>query len=258
VAYASRSASFVGSTNTAAISKPLPVFRTLKKNVGSAPSRTASYGARKLAETREEVLRRNALEEMFVSSRKGFLTIAYSILRNREDAEDAVQEAFLSAYRHLQSFEGRSALKTWLTRIVLNAALMIQRKRKTSTIQPPPENSDSREANWMENTQTSEPDPEMVHAERETVECINQILGKMNPVLRQAFTMTYYDELSGQEACAALGVSVGTFKARLFRARRQVLDQTERILVAPIHKTTLSASEFLKANDSRVGGDLNS
>jgi RNA polymerase sigma-70 factor (ECF subfamily) len=248
VAYTSRSASFVGSTNTAAISKPLPVFRTLKKNVGSGPSRTASYGARKLAETREEVVRRNALEEMFVASRKGFLTIAYSILRNREDAEDAVQEAFLSAYRHLQSFEGRSALKTWLTRIVLNAALMIQRKRKTSTIQPPPENSDSREANWMENIPTSEPDPEMVHAERKALQFIDGILGKMKPVLRQAFTMTYYDELTGPEACAVLGVSAGTFKARLFRAKRQVFDQTQRALLTPTHKTTLSASEFLKCN----------
>jgi RNA polymerase sigma-70 factor, ECF subfamily len=248
VDYASRSASFVGSTNAAAISKPLPVFRTLKKNLGLAPSRTASYGARKLAETREEVLRRDALEEMFVASRKAFLAIAYSILRNSEDAEDAVQEAFLSAYRHLRSFEGRSALKTWLTRIVLNAALMIHRKRKLSSIQPLPENSDSREANWTENIPTPEPDPEMVHAERKALQFIDGILGKMKPVLRQAFTMTYYDELTGPEACAVLGVSAGTFKARLFRAKRQVFDQAQRALMAPTHKTTLSASEFLKCN----------
>jgi RNA polymerase sigma-70 factor (ECF subfamily) len=183
---------------------------------------------------------------MFLASRRNFVAMAHGILGNREDAEDAVQNAFLSGYLHLRSFEGRSALRTWFTRIVLNAALMIQRKRKPSTIQPLPENSNSREVNWTENIPASEPDPEMVHAERETFECINWILGKMNPVLRQAFTMTYYDELSGKEACAVLGVSSGTFKARLFRARRQVLDQTERILVAPMHKTTLSAAEFLK------------
>ena len=244
--YALGTTSSSGQCNEAAARKPLPVFRTLKKHVRSAPSKTASYGARKLVETREEVLKEDALEEMFVASRKRFLATAYSILRNREDAEDAVQEAYLSAYRHLRSFEGRSALRTWFTRIVLNAALMIQRKRKPTTIQPLPENSNSHEVDWTENIPASEPDPEIVHAERETFECINGILGKMNPVLRQAFTMTYYDELSGPEACAVLGVSVGTFKARLFRARRQVLDQTERTLVAPIHKTTLSASEFLK------------
>ena len=183
---------------------------------------------------------------MFVASRPKFVAMARAILRNREDAEDAVQNAFLSGYLHLRSFEGRSALRTWFTRIVLNAALMIQRKRKPSTIQPLPENSDPHEVNWTESIPASEPGPEMVLAERETVQLIDGILGKMKPVLRQAFTMTYFDELSGQEACALLGISSGTFKARLFRARRQLLDRTDRALVAPIHKTTASASAFSK------------
>ena len=244
--YASTSRSFVGPANAAAISKPLPVFRARKRAARPTSCESPSCEARTVVETRAEVMGREAFEEMFVASRPKFVATAYAILRNREDAEDAVQNAFLSGYLHLRSFEGRSALRTWFTRIVLNAALMIQRKRKPSTIQPLPENSNSREVNWTENIPASEPDPEMVHAERETFECIDGILGKMKPVLRQAFTMTYYDELSGPEACAVLGVSAGTFKARLFRAKRQVLDQTERALVAPIHKKTLLASEFLK------------
>ena len=244
--YALGTTSSSGQCNEAAARKPLPVFRTLKKHVRSAPSKTASYGARKLVETREEVLKEDALEEMFVASRKRFLATAYSILRNREDAEDAVQEAYLSAYRHLRSFEGRSALRTWLTRIVMNAALMMQRKRKPSAVRSLSESGASHDDGWTENIPDSQPDPEMIHAERETLQFIDEKLGKLKPRLRQAFMMTYYDELSGPEACAVLGVSVGTFKARLFRARRQVLDQTERTLVAPIHKTTLSASEFLK------------
>jgi RNA polymerase sigma-70 factor, ECF subfamily len=214
--------------------------------VRSTSCESPSYEAHTVVETQAEVIGSEAFEEMFVASRPKFVAMAYAILRNREDAEDAVQNAFLSGYLHLRSFEGRSALGTWFTRIVLNAALMIQRKCKPSTIQPLPENSNSREANWTENIPASEPDPELVHAERETLQLIDGILGKMKPVLRQAFTMTYFDELSGPETCALLGVSVGTFKARLFRARRQVLDQTERTLVAPIHKTTLLASEFLK------------
>jgi RNA polymerase sigma-70 factor, ECF subfamily len=246
VTYASRSASFVGRTNAAAISKLLPLFRTPERNVRSTFCKSPSYEADNVAKTRSEIIGREAFEEMFVASRRKFVATAYAILRNREDAEDAVQNAFLSGYLHLRSFEGRSALRTWFTRIVLNAALMIQRKRKPSTIQPLPENSNSREVNWTENIPASEPDPEMVHAERETLQLIDGILGKMKPVLRQAFTMTYCDELSGPEACAVLGVSSGTFRARLFRARRQVLDQTERTFVTPVHKTTLSASEFLK------------
>lgn len=244
--YASRSTSFVGRANAAAISKPLPVFRTRKGTVRSTSCESPSYEAYTVVKTRAEVIAREAFEEMFVASRPKFVAMAHAILRNREDAEDAVQNAFLSGYLHLRSFEGRSALRTWFTRIVLNAALMIQRKRKPSALQPLPENSNSREVNWAENIPASEPDPEMVHAERETLQLVDGILGKMKPVLRQAFTMIYYDELSGPETCALLGVSAGTFKARLFRARRQVLDQTERALVAPIHKKTFSASKFLK------------
>jgi RNA polymerase sigma-70 factor (ECF subfamily) len=246
VTNASRSRSFVGRTNAAAISKPLPVFRTRKRTVRSTSCESPSYEAHTDVETRAGVIGREAFEEMFVASRPKFVAMAHAILRNREDAEDAVQNAFLSGYLHLRSFEGRSALRTWFTRIVLNAALMIQRKRKRSTIQPLPENSNSHEVNWTENIPASEPDPEMVHAEREALQLIDGILGNMKPVLRQAFTMTYYDELSGPEACALLGVSAGTFKARLFRAKRHVFDQTERDLVAPFHKKTLWASEFFE------------
>jgi RNA polymerase sigma-70 factor (ECF subfamily) len=239
--YASRSANFVGRNNTAAVSKPLPVFRTRKRVVRSTSCESPSYEAHNVAETRAEVIGTEAFEEMFVASRQKFVATAHAILRNREDAEDAVQNAFLSGYLHLRSFEGRSALRTWFTRIVMNAALMIQRKRKPSMIQPLAENSNSCEFNWTENIPASEPDPEMVHAERETFECINEILAEMKPVLRQAFTMTYFDELSGPEASAVLGVSAGTFKARLFRARRQLLNQAQRVLEIPIRKTTPSA-----------------
>jgi len=239
--YASKSASFVGRTNAAAISKPLPVFRTRKRNARSTSCESPSYEAHNVAETRAEVIGTEAFEEMFVASRQKFIATAHAILRNREDAEDAVQNAFLSAYLHLGSFEGRSALRTWFTRVVLNAALMIQRKRKPWVIQSLSENSNSRELNGTENIPASDPDPEMVNAERETFECINGILGKMKPVLRQAFTMTYYDELSGTEASAMLGVSAGTFKARLFRARRQLSNEAQRALEIPIRKTTPSA-----------------
>jgi RNA polymerase sigma-70 factor, ECF subfamily len=246
VTYASRTESVSRHTIAPEFSKALPVFRRSKWIVRSTSCGTASNLAHNLVETRVEVIGRKAFEEMFVASRPKFVAMACSILRNREDAEDAVQNAFLSGYLHLRSFEGRSALKTWFTRIVLNAALMIQRKRKPYAIAPLPGNYNSHEVDWTENIPASEPDPEMVHAEWETLQLVDAILGKMKPVLRQALTMTYFDELSGAEASALLGVSTGTFKARLFRARRQLLDQTERALVAPIHKTTASASEFLK------------
>ena len=243
--YASGTASVSGRNSTPEPSGALPLFRTPKTNVRSSCGR-ASNLARRVGKTHAEVLGSEALGEMFAVSRSKFVAIAYPILRNREDAEDAVQNAFLSGYLHLRSFEGRSALRTWFTRIVLNAALMIQRKRKPSATAPVPQASSSHEANWLESIPASQPDPETAHAERETFDFINGILGKMKPILRQTLTMIYFDELSSPEACALLGISSTAFKARLFRARRELLNQAQRALRAPIHKTTTSGVRILK------------
>ena len=255
--YASRTANVSRPTNAPGSRRALPVLRTAKRNVRSISGERASDLADCFVKAHAEALRKRALEEMFVASRSKFIAIAYSILRNREDAEDAVQNAFLSGYRHLRSFEGRSALRTWFTRIVLNAALMVQRKRRPSAIAPLPEDSNSHKVNWFESIPASQPDPETVHAAQETFDLINGILGKMKPILREALTMTYFDELSGSEGSSLLGISTATFKARLFRARRELLDQAHRALLG-IHKTTPSGVRILKnLDDSRVCGDLN-
>ncbi len=241
MAYASASGSFSGRTRAASVSKPLPVFRGRKRNPVSTSYKPASHESHNLVEAGPEVMGMEAFQEMFVAYRPKFVAIAHAILRNREDAEDAVQNAFVSGYLHLRSFEGRSALTTWFTRIVLNAALMIRRKRKSPWISPQPETSTSDDGRWMQRITASQPDPEMVYAEREAFEFINAVLGKMKPALRQALTMTYYDELSGPEACALLGLSSGTFKARLFRAKRQLLNQAHRALVAPVRRAPPSS-----------------
>ena len=200
---------------------------------------SASYQSRGIVE---------ALQEMFLASRPKFVGMAYSILRNKEDAEDAVQDAFLSAYVHLRNFEGRSAFTTWFTRIVLNAALMVLRKRTNSRIDSLPESSSSGEISWTERIPTPQPDPEMVCAEGETFQLIDVLLGKMSPVLRQSFTMTYYDEMSSREACTLLGVSIGTFKSRVFRARRHLMALAQRSLVAPIRRAEHSPFSFDKVD----------
>ena len=208
----------------------------------------ASYTSCRFVPAQPEGHGWEAVQEMFLASRPRFVALAYSILRNKEDAEDAVQNAFLSAYLHLRSFEGRSALTTWFTRIVLNAALMIRRKRKPSWMDPLPEPNTTDDTPWTERIPASQPDPEMVYAEEETFQLIDVVLGRMSPLLRQAFTMTYYDEMSAREACALLGVSTGTFKSRLFRARRHLMDQAQRSLLAPIRRATQSPFSFGKVD----------
>jgi RNA polymerase sigma-70 factor (ECF subfamily) len=198
-------------------------------------SRTAaSYTSPRFVPAQAEGHEWEAVQEMFLASRPRFVALAYSILRNKEDAEDAVQNAFLSAYLHLRAFEGRSAFTTWFTRIVFNAALMIRRKRKGSWNDSRRESSTTDDTPWTERIPAAQPDPEMMYAEEETLQLIDVLLGRMNPLLRQAFTMTYYQEMSNEEASALLGVTTGTFKARLFRARRHLISHAARSLLAPI------------------------
>lgn len=195
-----------------------------------------------------------ALEEIFLASRTKFIRIAYSVLRNKEDAEDAVQDAILSAYLHLRNFEGRAAFTTWFTRIVLNAALMILRKRTRSRIVSVPEPSTGEEIPWIERIPTSEPDPEMVCAEGETLELIDHVLTTMKPMHRQAFTTTYFDELSSAEGSALLGVSTGTFKARLLRARQHLLNRAKRSHIGSIRRATRMPLSFRENGLRGVSG----
>ncbi len=198
----------------------------------------ASCTSRRFVPAQPEGHEWEAVQELFLASRPRFVALAYSILRNKEDAEDAVQDALLSAYLHLRAFEGRSAFRTWFTRIVLNAALMIRRKRKSLWTDSERESSTTDDTPWTERIPAAQPDPEMMYAEEETLQLIDVLLGRMSPVLRQAFTMTYYQEMSNQEAGALLGVTTGTFKSRLFRARRQLMNQASRLLLAPIRRAT--------------------
>ena len=173
---------------------------------------------------------------MLLTSRQKFLAVAYAILRNKQDAEDAIQNASLSAFTHLRTFEGRSALTTWFTRIVVNAALMIQRKRRQSRIDSLPDTGTTDYTTWAERIPSAQPDPEILCADGEIVQQIDSVLGQMKPALRQAFTMTYHDEMSNREACASLGVPAATFKARLFRARRYLANHAQHSIVAPIRR----------------------
>ena len=235
MSYASRSATYGRrSYKGASDSRSRHSAGRHRNSPASLPS-SASYQSSGIVET---------LQEMFLASRPKFVAMAYSILRNKEDAEDAVQDAVLSAYVHLRNFEGRSAFTTWFTRIVLNAALMILRKRTNSRIDSLPEPPTADQIPWTEWIPASQPDPEMACAGRETLQLIDALLAKMNPVLRQAFTMTYYHEMSSREACVLLNVSTGTFKSRLFRARRHLINLAQRSLVAPIRRAAHSRFSF--------------
>ena len=161
----------------------------------------------------------SAFEELYRRHRRRMFRLAYRVTRSREDAEDAVQDAVLSACRHLSSFEGRCAPTTWLTRIVMNAALMLRRKRKNAACWISPE-TDADMSLFADTVADAQPNPELAYSRLESVEVLDAHLNELNPLLREALVTTYYDELTINEASSALGAPPGTIKARLFRGRR--------------------------------------
>ena len=116
--------------------------------------------------------------------------VALHRLRNVEDAEDAVQDALLSAYKYIGQFEGRSQLSTWLTSIVTNAARMKLRKRsrrETVSLDDDQENDGSTLARELKDGQ---PNPEVLCARTEMNEALRRGLCQLSPKLRSAFEGT--------------------------------------------------------------------
>ena len=148
--------------------------------------------------------------------------IAFRFLGSREDAEDAVQDGLLAATRNLRSFEGRAQFSTWLTRVVVNAALMRRRKLRghvfTSIDQ---QNPDEPGLSLASRIADPHPDPEEAYARKEQRTIMKQWLEALPPSYRSALWLRDIEGMTTEEAAEALGLSTGTLKSRLHRARLQ-------------------------------------
>lgn len=189
------------------------------RSTGTAAPFRSSRRRFKRRRTSLEAKQQRVLYELLLTSRDRFVGVAHSILQNKEDAEDAVQDAFLSACRYSRNFEGRSAVTTWFTRIVMNAALMIRRKRKTGGLQSF-HDLNRGDTVLLENMPDRQLNPELTCSQMQSVQFLDALLNKLKPRLREAIRLTYYDELSASEASSTLGISLTTYKSRLLRGRR--------------------------------------
>ncbi len=155
---------------------------------------------------------------------------ALRVLGNTEDAEDALQDGLLSAYRNLRRFEGRSQFSTWLTRIVINAALMRRRSAKARPALSLDETPREDELPAAERFADDGPNPEQVFQSTEIREMISENLDELSPLLRTAFVLREVHGYSTGEAAKKLGVTENTLKARLWRARHQMAERLGRRL----------------------------
>ena len=139
--------------------------------------------------------------------------VAYRMLRNVEDAEDAVQEAFISAYRSFATFKGQSKVSTWLYRIVVNSCLMKIRKGKSRTKYFVETGyNDAVIQDWGN-------DPEEAAVNQELGEVVEMGLLGLSPDLRAAVVLRDVQGLSPEEATESLGISVAAIKSRLHWGR---------------------------------------
>lgn len=173
---------------------------------------------------------KEAVEMLFSRYQRPLFQTALRVLGNSEEAEDALQDGLLSAFRNLKRFEGRSQFSTWLTRIVINAALMRRRSAKSRPAVSLDEAPRENELPATERYADDAPNPEQVYAGTELREMIDSNLNELSPLLRTAFVLREMEGYSTGEAAKKLGVTENTLKARLWRARHQLAERLGRRL----------------------------
>ena len=150
--------------------------------------------------------------------------IALSVLRDAADAEDALQESYLDAYRAINSFRGESSLATWLSRLVLNHCLARRRRQqRRDNIVPIVQQSEDFDARDVD---LESPDRSLVRAEIR--ELIERKVGELPDDFRTVFVMRSIEELSVEETAHLLSIPEATVRSRHFRARSLLRESLAR------------------------------
>jgi RNA polymerase sigma-70 factor, ECF subfamily len=189
-----------------------------------------------------------AFETLFQRYQQKMFHVALSRLQNPEDAEDAVQQTFQQAFVHLKSFQGQSRFSTWLTRIAINEALMLLRKRRPGHLSIEGHQTVDEESFALEIKDPSI-SPEEQYGQKEMNNVLTGAIDELRPILKTVVNLSEIGELSTSKTADTLGVRVGTVKARTFRARRILRDKISKRLGARSGK--VSAALFSSSHAAR-------
>ena len=166
---------------------------------------------------------RGAMEHVIVANNQRLFRAAWSILKSRPDAEEAVQAAYMSAFANIGAFEGRSALSTWLTRIVINESLgrrrADERRRGHLKQEGVALMADYRDA-LMRGSDAEAPDATV--AREQIRRLLEQAVARLPDTFRSVFVLRDVEGLSSEETAQILAIPIATVKTRLFRARRRL------------------------------------
>lgn len=206
--------------------------------MSSHPTPALAYGAAAPdSDLVAGVLRRDnaAFEALMRRYNTRLFRVARTILRNDRDAEDAVQDGYLDAFRHMSGFRGEAALGTWLTRIVANQALMRLRKQKRERVVLPFRPSGGKTSGELGQEEaalpdtSAEPAPDaMLRAELRAL--IERRIDELPLSFRTVFVLREIEDLSVQETADSLSLPPATVRSRLFRARALLRESLARDL----------------------------
>ena len=186
--------------------------------------RTVDTDLVRRARDREEA----AIRSIMQSNNRRLYRIARGILRNDGEAEDVVQETYVRAFTHLESFRGDSSLATWLARIAMNEALGRLRRQQPSvewtTLEP-----GVLEAQIIQfPVSASSEDPEKTMAQREIQQVVEHAIDELPEAFRIVFITRVIEGMNVEETAELLGLKPETVKTRLHRARTMLRDNVER------------------------------
>jgi len=194
--------------------------------------RTNAYIA---TEEREEIPNEGKaaqqLEQILAGGLSPLYRRAYRILGNTADAEDAVQDALLAAYTHLDQFRGQAKISTWRTTILLNCArLQLRRRPRHIHVSIDESGEDLQPTSVSERLPDNRPNPEDQCRESELRERLTHFHRQLSPTLRRTFRLRDVEGLSIRETAQILGVPRGTVKAQSARARKRLKELMRRTL----------------------------
>jgi RNA polymerase sigma-70 factor, ECF subfamily len=162
-----------------------------------------------------------AFEELVLRHKQRVLAVAQRITNNREDAEDVAQESFHKAFLHLDAFQEKARFSTWLTRIAMNEAFMLLRRRRGFLEVLPESHEDGLKA-IPEVFVDRSPNPEESCWRRERTELLTKAINRLRPNVRRTIFLRDMEERSVKETAQILGASITAVKARVCQGRRKL------------------------------------
>lgn len=186
-----------------------------------------------------------AVRHVLTANNQRLFRAAWSILKDRGEAEEALQAAYVSAFSSMDRFEGRSSLSTWLTRIVMNEALgrlRSERRRRSRLEADGVPVLDAYRERLMAGSQPSQPDSAV--AREQLRRLIERAVAGLPEIFRTVFVLRDVEGMSVEETADALGIPAATVKTRLLRARRRL----QEALAPEVHEALTGTFPFAGAD----------